>query len=363
MKYQKEIEVLIAEDDYLVGEMIKGVLEERGYIIAGEATNGLEAVEMVAQLHPDVVLMDIKMPDLDGIGATRLIYQRTPVPIVVLTAYETTELVEQASEAGVGAYLVKPPNAQELERAITIAMARFDDMIELRRLNQELQARNEELDAFSHSVAHDLQAPLTLITGYAQHLQEEFRLPEQIHDYVSSIRRNGVKMNNIIRELQLLAGIRRADVEPKPMHMARIIAQAQQRLAYLIEQKEARISLPEYWPSALGYGPWIEEVWATYMSNAIQYGGNPPRVQLGATERSNKTVRFWVRDNGPGLSAEEQGRLFKPLKHVQQLELTGYGLGLSVVRRIVEKLGGEVGVQSDGIPGQGSTFFFTLPGV
>jgi AmiR/NasT family two-component response regulator len=94
---------------------------------------------MTQATRPDVVLMDIELPDMDGIEATRRINESCPTPVVVLTAYDTPELVERASAAGVGAYLVKPPDADEMDRAITIAMARFDDWMELRRLNAELQ--------------------------------------------------------------------------------------------------------------------------------------------------------------------------------------------------------------------------------
>lgn len=143
MSDQHDVQVLIAEDDYIVGEMIRELMEEMGYTVVGEAMDGLETVEMTQSLQPDVVLMDIKMPDMDGLEATRRIYERCPTPVVVLTAYETPELVEEASAVGVGAYLVKPPNARQMERAITIAMARFDDLMELHRLNAELQAGNE----------------------------------------------------------------------------------------------------------------------------------------------------------------------------------------------------------------------------
>ncbi len=141
---RKDIRILIAEDDYLVGEMIRGMLNDMGYAINGQAANGLEAMEMTQGLKPDVIIMDIKMPDMDGIEATRLIYENCPTPVVVLTAYETPELLAQASQVGVGAYLIKPPNPREMERAITIAIARFKDMIELRRLNGEMEAREKE---------------------------------------------------------------------------------------------------------------------------------------------------------------------------------------------------------------------------
>lgn len=142
----KKERVLIVEDEPLVREMIQGILGELEYEVVGKATGGQEAVTMTETLQPDVVLMDIKMPDMDGIEATRRIYQHCPAPVVVLTAYETPELVKRASEVGIGAYVVKPPKAQEVERAITIATARFDDMMALRLLNGKLQLRNKALE-------------------------------------------------------------------------------------------------------------------------------------------------------------------------------------------------------------------------
>ena len=117
----------------------------------------------------------------------------------------------------------------------------------------------------------------------------------------------------------------------------------------------------------MGYGPWVGQVWINYLSNAIKYGGQPPRVELGADQivdpaTNQPLVRFWVRDYGPGLTPEEQARLFRSFTRLDRIPTRGYGLGLSVVRRIVEKLGGEVGVESEGLPGKGSMFSFTLPG-
>lgn len=139
---RSQIRVLVVEDDHLVSEMVRGMLEEIGYLVVGEAIDGKEALTMVTRLSPDVVVMDIKMPEMDGIEATRLIMESNPVPVVALTAYENPELMREAVGSGLGAYLVKPSTARDLERAITVAMARFDDIMELRRLNEKL---NESL--------------------------------------------------------------------------------------------------------------------------------------------------------------------------------------------------------------------------
>jgi signal transduction histidine kinase len=170
----------------------------------------------------------------------------------------------------------------------------------------------------------------------------------------------GRKMTNTIDELLLLAGVRKMEVGMIPLDMASIAAEALQQLGDMIEEHQAEITLPETWPVALGHGPWVEAVWVNYLSNAIKYGGHPPRVELGATVQSDGRVCFWVRDNGAGISPEEQARLFKPFTRIDQVSTKGHGLGLSIVQRIVSKLGGQVGVESE--IDQGSVFSFTLRG-
>jgi two-component system sensor histidine kinase/response regulator len=223
------------------------------------------------------------------------------------------------------------------------------------------------------------------MVGFARLLEEDYgTLPnEKRCDLLHTIAQSGHKMSNIIDELLLLARLRGAEVEMKPLDMASIVAEAWQRLVYMIEEYQAEIILPDAWPVALGHGAWIEEVWANYLSNALKYSGRPPRVELGFSiadlgfpildslpmpqpkgiqskiENQKSKIVYWVRDNGPGLTPEEQARLFTPFTRLDQVRVKGHGLGLSIVRRIVEKLGGEVGVESQ--VGRGSLFWFTLP--
>ena len=151
--------------------------------------------------------------------------------------------------------------------------------------------------------------------------------------------------------------------------MGTVVAEAQRRLQSMIATRNATIVGPDVWPTVIGHGPWVEEVWVNYLSNALKYGGNPPRIELGfeeLTDQADETsslvpIRFWVKDNGPGLTPEEQERLFVPFTRLTRTRIEGHGLGLSIVRRIMEKLGGDVGVTSQ--VGQGSTFWFTLRGM
>ena len=119
--------------------------------------------------------------------------------------------------------------------------------------------------------------------------------------------------------------------------------------------------VPDSWPIVLGHRQWIEEVWVNYLSNALKHGGRPPRVELGSEPQFNGSVRCWVRDNGPGIASTDQARIFKRFARAGSTRVQGHGLGLSIVQRIVEKLGGEVGVESSQGPGEGCLFYFELP--
>jgi len=229
----------------------------------------------------------------------------------------------------------------------------------------DLQARNEELDAFAHTVAHDLKNPIHVIVSYADLLLHDFaRSDDERRQYVKSIEQMGYKLSSIINELLLLARLRQSEVQIAPLDMAHIVADSLHRLTETITAAQAQIVWPDAaaWPVAVGYGPWIEEVWTNYLSNALKYGRAPdavPTIELGATVQASGLVRYWARNHGPSLTPEEQARLFVPFTRLDQVHLKGHGLGLSIVRRIVEKLGGQVGLISE--PGDGSTFYFDLP--
>lgn len=145
MKLKETIRVLVAEDNPVDSEIIKHSLHKIGFEMVGLAVTGVEVVDMTVSLRPDVVLMDIEMPELDGLDATRQIQTRQPTPVVFLTAHEGEDFIEKASEVGASAYLSKPPMAKDLERAIIMALARHDDLMECWRLNRELEKALKEI--------------------------------------------------------------------------------------------------------------------------------------------------------------------------------------------------------------------------
>jgi signal transduction histidine kinase len=230
----------------------------------------------------------------------------------------------------------------------------------LRRRIVELEAKNEELEAFARTVAHDLKGPIGNVAGYADFLRSACTSlnRDELQEHLEAIRGSALKLGDIIDELLLLAELRQGKADIAQLDMASIVDRALQRVADRIEGDGATVVLPETWPPAVGYAPWIEEVWVNYVENAIKYGGCPAHVELSA-ERVSGFSHFGVRDNGRGLAPGEQDLLFAPFTRLDQVHIQGYGLGLSIVRYIVEKLGGEVGVESK--LGQGSVFSFTLP--
>jgi signal transduction histidine kinase len=232
------------------------------------------------------------------------------------------------------------------------------------RLEEEVTAHQEliaDLDAFAHMVAHDLKNPIHTIAGYSEVLQDRLADRDDVLliEFVGIIHETAFRMSRIIDTMLLLAKMGQGDVQGEMVEMGPLVEAAEQRLGRMLEESRGRIVKPESWPAAWGYGPWIEEVWENYLSNALKYGGRPPHVEVGATVQPDGCVKFWVRDNGPGFSAEQRKRLFKPFSQLQQGDRRGHGLGLSIVKRIIDKLGGEVGVEST--PVEGSTFYFTLP--
>jgi signal transduction histidine kinase len=358
-------ELLIVDDTLENLRLLSRMLAEEGYRVE-TASSGARALATAQANPPDLVLLDIKMPEMDGyqVCAALKADERTrDIPIIFLSALdETYDKVKAFTSGGVD-YIIKPFQFEEVLARVETHIALMNLQRQLQQANRELQKRLEELDAFAHTVAHDLKNPLTRIIGYAELLEGEFdTLPEEdLRGFLGVIARGGRKMENIINELLLLASVREGEVESQPLDMSDIVNEVQRRLGHVIEGSQAQIIEPESWPAALGHGPWIEEVWLNYISNAIKYSGREPRLELGGAVEPGGAARFWVRDNGPGLSEEDQGRLFAPFTRLHQVRAEGHGLGLSIVRRIVDKLGGQVGVESQ--VGKGSVFYFTLPSV
>lgn len=135
--------IIIADDESLIRMDLREMLTNLGYLVIDEAGNGQEAVKLARELKPDIVLMDIKMPEMDGIEAARILTEEKIAPVLLLSAYSQQELVQQAQEAGVAGYLVKPFRESDLTPAIEVVLARFS---EFRTIERELTDVTDALE-------------------------------------------------------------------------------------------------------------------------------------------------------------------------------------------------------------------------
>lgn len=168
----QKLRILLADDEALIRLDLREMLTEAGYEIVGEAANGQEAVQLAQELHPDIVIMDVKMPVMDGLTAAQEITEAEIAPVLLLTAYSQQDIVARATEAGVIAYLVKPVREQQLFPAIEVAVSRF-------RAWQEL---GRELDELKESLATRKlvdRAKGILMTAHKMTEQEAYRKMQQ----------------------------------------------------------------------------------------------------------------------------------------------------------------------------------------
>ena len=351
--------ILIVDDTRFNRRLLARLLQREGYLIE-QAENGVAALEIVQSTPLDLILLDVSMPKMDGFEVCQRLKadpKTNEIPVIFITALDSTEDKGKGFEVGGVDYIVKP--IQE-----TDVLARVRTHLQIRSLQKNLRNQIAELDAFAHTVAHDIKNPLAVLVGYVELLQmdNEGITTAERAKYLNEMLAQGKKLFRIIEELLLLSSVRQdEEIETHSLEMGNLVGGAMKRVKNLIEQENATLQQPQSWPTAIGYAPWVEEIWVNYLSNALKYGGEPPEVSFGATELpAENAIKFWVQDNGAGLTEEEQSLLFTPFERLDQIKVKeGHGLGLSIVRRIITRLGGKVGVDSE--VGQGSSFWFTLP--
>ncbi len=360
----------------------------RGRLILFDLDRGLSHVEASLPPTPDpappppvpasplcrhIIATGQTLNIVDVATDERLTSHQPPFPAPDVRALLLTPLLRRGQVIGLleGVVLAAPRRFSEpelnLARAIadqTATAVENGRLLEAERQQRGLaEERAQELDAFARTVAHDIKNPLSVIFTYADFLLRYGETPasDKRLDHLRTIHQAARQGTNIVDELLLLAGVRKQTVTPRPVEMGPILDRARARLAHMFEDYGASLRLPDHLPPALGYAPWLEEVWVNYLSNALKYGGDPPRLEVGAEAQADGLVRFWLKDNGPGLPPDIRADLFTEFARLDTLRAQGHGLGLSIVRRIIEKLDGQVGV--DSLPGRGCTFFFALPPV
>ena len=226
----------------------------------------------------------------------------------------------------------------------------------------ELTAANRRLEAFIYTVAHDLRAPLRSMQGFAAMLVEEAgaTLSRSGQDFAHRIRRSAHFMDTLLGDLLTFSRVSQQRLELVPVELATVVRSVLARLENEIKEKHAQVVSATTSPRVLAHEPALDQVISNLLDNALKFTapGQPPRIRVHAEDRG-RFVRVWIEDNGIGIAPGHQEQVFRPFTRLNGGRYAGTGIGLAIVRDVIEHLGGNVGVAS--APGQGSRFWFELP--
>ncbi|QPC80612.1 response regulator [Phototrophicus methaneseepsis] len=359
------IHILYIEDDAGAVELFRNYLKEFDcnltHVFDGES--GLAE----CYIHTyDVILIDNLLSGMSGIDVIEALHSVMEMPpaIIMVTGTGDEYIAVEAMKAGADDYIVKDSGRKYYDLLMKVINQVLEKR-ELRRIQRGLldeQAQLiKELQAFSYAVGHDLKQPLSVLLSSLE-LAELYTRKDataKAIGKISQMRDTIVKMNGTLEALILFARVRDAgEVTFQHLNMNQIVEDVKRQLSGMIQQYDATITIQNDLPSALGYPPWVESIWMNYISNAMKYGGTPPHIEIGGTKQSEQKVYYWVKDNGNGLSQDQQERVFIPFSRLRERKVEGHGLGLAIVNLIAKRLGGEATVSS--VPTKGSIFGFTL---
>jgi len=255
---------------------------------------------------------------------------------------------------------------KQAEEALRRAQAQLSDRAgELEGLvatrTSELTAMNEQLEAFVYSIAHDLRAPLRAMQGFSTMLVEEAgaALNETGRDYANRISKSAQFMDALLMDLLAFSRISQQRVELTSVDLTTVVETVLSQLQNDIQEKKARVESSGPWPVVRAHEPTLAQVLFNLVSNALKFvaPGVPPLLRLRAEERAG-FIRVWVEDNGPGIAPEHQGEIFRLFARLLGEKHAGTGIGLAIVQKGVERMGGQVGVEY--ASGQGGRFWFEL---
>lgn len=275
--------------------------------------------------------------------------------------HELTEAADWAN-AQLKQEIAERKQAQE---ALQMAQAQLQDRAgHLEELvaqrTAELTATNKQLEAFVYTIAHDLRAPLRSMRGFSELLVAEAggSLSAAGQTYADRINKSAAFMDELLRDLLDFSRISQQHVELTPVKLAGVVASVLARVQHEIQEKHARVESAGPWPSVLAHEPTLAQVLFNLVSNALKFvaPGVPPVLRLWS-EAQGGSIRVWVEDNGPGIAPDHQAQIFQLFTRLEGDRHAGTGIGLAIVQKGVERMGGRAGVESIG---PGSRFWFEL---
>lgn len=375
------VSILMVDDspDKLLA--MESVLATMGQNIV-KASSGEEALRLLLKQDFAVILLDVNMPGgMDGFETASMIRQRPSlqhIPIIFVTALSTTDSeVFRGYSFGAVDYILTPIMPEILRTKVGVFVEIWKQRYELnqkaealRKLNLDLQVRaeqlgsvNRELESFCYTIAHDLRAPLRAVEGLTSVLLDEYKdkLDSDAREYGARICSAASRMDQMIQELLAYSRITLMDYQPQPIRLSRLTKDVLSQLSWDLEQKNVVLKIRRSNYQVLGHYTMLAQVITNLVTNAIKFvaAGTQPVVNI-RDERRDGFVRIWVEDNGIGIAAEHQQRIFRIFERLHGREsYSGTGIGLAIVEKAVHRMNGKVGVESK--LGEGSKFWIELP--
>ncbi|HYC73133.1 MAG TPA: hybrid sensor histidine kinase/response regulator [Opitutaceae bacterium] len=361
--------VMIVEDDRVNARILAGILKPEGYELLAVGS-GEAALQSYAEFRPDLVLLDVMMPGINGYEACRRLKQahgEQCAPIVFITAKNESDDVVEGLAAGGVDYLPKPFRPKEAVARIRVHLQNRLLSEQQRRLVEQLNQSNAAKNRLMGMVAHDLRNPLASIRGLADFLRDGSvgAITAEQRDLVDNIFSASQSMLDLINELLdaavVEAGELRVEIQPAPL--AELLDKAVALNNINAARKGTRIAadLAGCPPSVPMDPKKIRQVVDNLLSNAVKFSPPDSTVRLRVdAEPGRCTVA--VRDQGPGVPEDERGKLFQDFGRTSVRPTAGeqsIGLGLAICRKIVEAHGGSIAAENQ--PGGGCIFKFSLP--
>jgi signal transduction histidine kinase len=351
--------VLVVDDNADLREYISSLLAPEFEVTS--AIDGLKGLAAAQEVAPDIIVSDVMMPGLSGTDLVRRLRadpRTAPIPIILISARAGQEAAVAGLDAGSDDYLVKPFAAPEL-------LARVRTHVQLARKRREwisqLEAANRELDAFTHSVAHDLRAPLRGINGMADVLFET-KLPQldaEGQKYLRFIHEAGTRMAQLIEDLLTLSRTTRAELTRQPLDLSGLVRDVVRQLRESNPNRQVDFVVAD--GILVDADPrLLRAALENLLGNAWKFTGKQPaaRIEFGVGEPQGSPVYF-IRDNGAGFDMAYAGKLFGVFQRLHAAsDFEGTGIGLANVQRIIVRHGGRI--WAEGAVNKGATFFFSL---
>jgi signal transduction histidine kinase len=374
--------ILIVDDERpLVGALCR-ILESHGYSTAG-AASGEEALDTLRRAKAgeatafDILITDLMMPVMDGIALLRAARDLDGNLVsIVMTGHGTVSTAVEAMNAGALDYILKPFNLSVampvLSRALTMRTLRQENdallrqvaarSAELEESNRQLQAANNDLDAYNSSVSHDIRGHLNKIIGFSQIMSDgqSGELNSKQRTFLEYICDSGQQILQLTDDLLRFARLGQQPLQKERMMVGALIQRSFNDLRMLAERPRVELRLHRL-PDAFADPPLLKQVFVNLLSNAIKFSSLvvQPIVTVEGHQEGGE-CSYCVSDNGAGFDMAHADELFKRFNRLHSsAEFSGTGVGLSIVQRIVERHGGHIWATA-GI-GTGAKFTFTLP--